>query len=68
MNVNVDTLERLIRIAIGILLLSLPFWLESPWRWFSLIGVMPLLTGLAGRCPAYTRTGRNTCRLRKDEP
>ncbi len=58
---NVAQLERIIRIVIGVALLSLPFLLDSPLRWFGLIGIMPLLTGLAGRCPAYRLLGRKNC-------
>lgn len=67
MQVNVGNLERFARIVVGLVLLSLPFWLETPWRWLGLIGLMPLFTGLAGRCPAYRLLGRNTCRLREPE-
>lgn len=33
----------------------------------TLIGLMPLLTGLAGRCPGYRLLGLNTCPMRKQE-
>ena len=67
MNINVGNFDRLVRIVIGLVLISLPFWLESPWRWLGLIGVMPLFTGLAGRCPGYRLLGLNTCPLRKSD-
>lgn len=44
MKINVGNFDRLVRIVIGLVLISLPFWLESPWRWLGLIGVMPLFT------------------------
>lgn len=65
MQINVGGIDRFIRIVAGLLLLSLPFWLDTPWRWFGLIGVMPLLTGIAGRCPGYRLLGLNTCPLRR---
>jgi hypothetical protein len=65
MKINVGNFDRVIRIVIGLTLLSLPLWLESPWRWLGLIGVMPLFTGLAGRCPGYRLLGLNTCPVRK---
>ncbi|MBA2077939.1 MAG: hypothetical protein BGP10_13790 [Rhodanobacter sp. 68-29] len=65
MQINVGGIDRLIRIVVGLLLLSLPLWLDTPWRWFGLIGVMPLLTGIAGRCPGYRLLGLNTCPLRR---
>ena len=67
MKINVGNFDRVIRIVIGLTLLSLPFWLESPWRWLGLIGVMPLFTGLAGRCPGYRLLGLNTCPVRKSD-
>lgn len=67
MKMNVGTVDRIARIAIGLTLLSLPFWLDSPWRWAGLIGVMPLTTGLTGRCPAYRLLGRSTCPTRQPE-
>jgi len=67
MQINVGTSDRIVRILIGLFLLSLPLWLDSPWRWLGLIGLMPLLTGLAGRCPGYRLLGLNTCPMRKQE-
>jgi hypothetical protein len=43
--------------------LSLLFVLESGARWPGLIGLVPLLTGIAGSCPAYRLFGIRTCRL-----
>ncbi|MER1940302.1 DUF2892 domain-containing protein [Castellaniella sp. FW104-16D08] len=67
MQINIGNIDRLIRIFIGLVLLSLPFWLDTPWRWLGLIGVMPLVTGLAGHCPGYRLLGRNTCSSHKPE-
>ena len=33
--------------------------------WWGWLGVVPLLTGLAGTCPAYSLLGMNTCPLSK---
>ncbi len=60
MQINVGSLDRIVRIVVGLILLSLPLWLDSPWRWLGLIGIMPLITGLAGRCPGYRLLGRST--------
>lgn len=67
MQINVGTFDRIARIVVGLVLLSLPFWLDSPWRWLGVIGLMPLTTGLAGRCPAYRLLGRSTCPVRKSD-
>jgi hypothetical protein len=67
MKINVGQLDRLLRILIGLILLSMPFWLDSPWRWLGLIGLMPLFTGLTRRCPGYAVLGLNTCQFRKHD-
>ena len=67
MQINVGNLDRIVRIVIGLILLSLPLWLDSSWRWLGLIGIMPLLTGLAGRCPGSRLLGLSTCPMRKAE-
>lgn len=67
MQANVGSIERAFRVAVGLVLLSALFWLDTPWRWLGLIGLMPLATGLAGRCPAYRMFGVTTCRMRKPE-
>lgn len=68
MPMNVGQPERIARILIGLALLSLPLWLDSAWRWLGLIGVMPLATGLAGRCPGPRLLGRSTCPVRDKTP
>ena len=65
MQINVGSLDRIVRIVIGLVLLSLPLWLDSSWRWLGLIGIMPPLTGLAGRCPGYRLFGLSTCPVQK---
>ena len=62
---NVGTVDRVVRIVIGILILGLYGALESPLRYLTLIGLLPLGTGLVGNCPAYTMFGLST---RKDGP
>lgn len=62
MEMNVGTADRAVRIVVGLALLSLPLWLDSPWRWLGLIGLMPLITGLSRRCPGYSLLGIDTCR------
>jgi hypothetical protein len=65
MQINVGSLDRIVRIVVGLILLSLPLWLDSPWRWLGLIGIMPLITGLAGRCLGYRLLGLSTCPIQK---
>ncbi|MFJ7566224.1 DUF2892 domain-containing protein [Herminiimonas sp. NPDC097707] len=51
---NIKYPERIARIIVGLCLLSAIFFLESNWRWIGLIGLIPLITGSIGWCPAYS--------------
>jgi len=61
MKPNVGALDRIIRVVIGLGLLSLLFVLEGNARWWGLIGVVPLLTAAVGWCPAYVPFGLSSC-------
>ena len=62
MKVNEGTIDRVVRIVVGLALLSLVFvGPQTAWGW---IGLVPLATGLAGWCPAYTLLGVSTCSTR----
>lgn len=51
MSSNVGTVDRALRIAVGAgLILATLFGLVGVWGW---IGVVPLVTALAGYCPLY---------------
>lgn len=56
---NEGTLDRVLRIVLGAVLLSLVF--VGPQTMWGLVGLVPLLTGLAGSCPIYTVFGLRTC-------
>lgn len=60
MKVNVGTADRVVRVVAGLALLSLVFILEGGARWWGLAGLVPLVTGLASRCPIYTPFGIDT--------
>lgn len=61
MTQNEGQTDRLLRIFGGLLLLGLAIAGQfTPWTW---IGVVPLLTGLIGWCPAYALLGINTCKV-----
>ena len=51
MNPNVGSADRLIRIVVGIALISLFFVLEGNARWLGLIGVVLIATALISFCP-----------------
>jgi len=64
MNTNVGSVDRALRVVVGIGLLSTVFWVEGSLRWFGLIGLVPLLTAAVGFCPLYAVLGMNTCGAR----
>ena len=56
---NEGTLDRALRVALGLGILSLAFvGPQSPWAG---LGLVPLLTGRLGSCPPYTLLGVRTC-------
>ncbi len=58
---NVGTIDRVVRVVIGVVLIALVFvGPQTPWGW---IGVIPLATALIGFCPAYKLFGLSTCPL-----
>ena len=58
MKANVGTLDKTLRVVIGVGLISLVFLgPQTPWAW---IGVVPLLTALVSWCPLYTLIGVST--------
>ena len=61
---NVGGIDRIFRIAAGLAVLSLFFlYPDASWRYFTLLGAIPLLTGVMGTCPLYSLFGLSTCPL-----
>lgn len=65
---NVGGLDRILRVVAGLVLLSLLYLLDGNDRWWGLIGLVPLLTGLFGTCPLYSIFGFNTCPAKGGRP
>ena len=63
MQINEGAADRAIRVIVGLAILLLVFiGPKTPWAWF---GLIPLLTGMIGFCPAYALLRLNTCGMRK---
>lgn len=63
---NVGTIDRIIRAIIGIAALAAFFLLpEAGWRWWLLLGIVPLATAVMSSCPIYTILGLSTCPLKR---
>lgn len=59
--VNEGPVDRVLRVLIGVALLSLVF--VGPRTWWGLFGIVPLITGLVGVCPLYSIFGIRTCSI-----
>ncbi|MDX1927775.1 MAG: DUF2892 domain-containing protein [Pirellulaceae bacterium] len=58
---NLGNTDRLVRIIAGAGLIALAFvGPQTPWGY---LGLVPLLTGVIGFCPAYCPLGLSTCRV-----
>lgn len=58
MGTNIGTVERIFRMMFG---LSLIWWGVSIENWIGIVGLLPLVTGIAGWCPGYSLMGIKTC-------
>ena len=61
MTKNIGGIDRMLRIIVGLGVLSLLFVLDGSQRWLGLIGLVPLLTAVISFCPLYPLVGLNTC-------
>ena len=59
MHKNIGKYDRVLRIVVGVALLALVF--VGPKTLWGLIGLVPLISGLAGICPGYAIAGVRTC-------
>jgi len=63
MTTNEGNIDRVVRMIIGLALIAVALGLFGPayttaWGW---IGIVPLVTGVVGWCPAYSLFGLKTC-------
>jgi hypothetical protein len=61
--INAGTLDRTLRVTLGVGLLSLT--VVGPHTLLGLVGIVPLVTGLIGFCPLYRLVGVNTCPVKR---
>lgn len=62
MQQNVGNIEKIVRVILGLGLLSLIFLLEGNIRWVGLAGVILLVTAAIGWCPISSVLGINTAK------
>ncbi|EMO52408.1 YgaP family membrane protein [Leptospira noguchii] len=66
MKVNEGSIDRILRIIVGIGLIGFGYWFQgSVGIGMMVVGLIPLGTGLVGWCPMYSILGFNTCPLKK---
>lgn len=62
MKCNVGGLDRKVRIVVGVVIIALGVYTQN---WLGAIGIVPLLTGAIGWCPAYLPFGLSTsCKVK----
>jgi hypothetical protein len=61
MSKNVGTIDRVVRVVVGLGALSLVGLVEGNLRWAGLIGIVPLATAALSYCPLYSVLGVKTC-------
>ena len=67
MTTNVGTIDRVLRLIIGAVLLCFAIGLIAPasgYNWIGWIGVVPILTAIFASCPLYSLLGIKTCSSR----
>lgn len=63
MTKNVGSIDRILRILIGLGLIGWGFYAQN---WWGAVGAVPLLTALIGWCPAYLPFGIRTTKADTD--
>jgi len=60
MKFNIGHTDRVLRVTVGVTLMGLAgYGIVGAWGW---IGIIPLVTGVLGNCPAYSLLGMNTAK------
>lgn len=61
MKQNVGTVDRVVRLILGLAIIGLGIGFKS---WLGLIGLVPLFTAAIGWCPLYVPFGISTCKVK----
>ena len=65
MSKNVGSIDRVLRVIIGLALLAFAFFSGHAYAWIGYLGVVPLLTAALGNCPLYSILGLSTCPIKR---
>jgi len=58
---NIGKIDKIIRVILGIVVMSLYFILEGNLKYIGCLGILPIATVLTGSCPLYYLFKINTC-------
>ncbi|WP_371187001.1 DUF2892 domain-containing protein [Thalassotalea maritima] len=58
MNRNIGVVDRILRIVVGLVMIS---WAATYGPAWGYIGIIPLITGIFTFCPVYRVLGMSTC-------
>jgi len=62
MSTNVGSIDRIIRIIIGVAAVTFAMLSDHELAVWGFIGIVPLFTAVIGWCPAYLPFGIKTCK------
>lgn len=62
MKANVGSIDRMLRVVVGLVLIGLAA--TGAVGWWGWLGIIPLGTALVGWCPAYALLGIDSCKVR----
>jgi hypothetical protein len=62
MTKNVGTADRIIRVILGLAIITFGVMNES---WWGALGIIPLFTATIGWCPVYLPFGISSCSVKK---
>lgn len=54
---NMHGWDRVLRFVVGVAALSFYGALDAPWKYLTILGLIPIGTALIGWCPLYTLLG-----------
>jgi hypothetical protein len=61
---NVGSIDKVVRFIVGLVLLSLLFFVNGNLKYLGLIGLVPILTATISICPLYLIFGIKTCKIK----
>jgi hypothetical protein len=64
MKCNVGKRDKIIRLVLGLLIISIGIYFKT---WWGIVGAILIITALIGWCPAYVPFGISTCAEEKKE-